>query len=150
MVKRLSLLLFALLFSSAWAQDKGFGIGLIAGDPTGISVKQWLGPAAVDGALAWSLIDDPAHPILHVHADFLLHAYPFSVAAGKLPLYFGVGGRVRAQERLQIGARVPIGITWLMPIFPLDLFFEVAPTMNLIPATQFQLNGGIGIRYFIE
>jgi len=133
------------------AQDKGFGIGVIAGDPTGISVKQWLGPvAALDGAAAWSLIEEPGHPILHLHADFLLHAYPFNVTAGKLPLYFGVGGRVRVHDNLEVGARVPVGVAWLMPIFPLDVFFELAPTMNVFPATRFQLNGGIGIRYFFE
>jgi hypothetical protein len=38
------------------AQDSGFGIGIIAGEPTGLSGKLWLGGNnALDMAAAWSL-----------------------------------------------------------------------------------------------
>ena len=37
------------------AQDSGFGLGIIFGEPTGISFKGWIGRrAAFDAAVAWS------------------------------------------------------------------------------------------------
>ena len=37
------------------AQEKDFGVGAILGEPTGVSLKKWLGArTAIDGALAWS------------------------------------------------------------------------------------------------
>jgi hypothetical protein len=52
--------LFLLIASSgASAQirsDEDFGLGLILGEPTGLSLKYWFDEErAVDGALAWSL-----------------------------------------------------------------------------------------------
>ena len=44
-------LVISLLFIS-WilgAQEKGFGLGVIVGEPTGISVKAWMGKAHIQG-----------------------------------------------------------------------------------------------------
>jgi hypothetical protein len=44
-----------LICGTAQAQDSGFGLGIIIGEPTGISAKQWTGSrTAIDGAVAWS------------------------------------------------------------------------------------------------
>jgi len=36
----------------------------------------------------------------------------------------------------------------MLPEAPLDIFFELVPLIGLVPATDFEVNGGIGIRYF--
>ena len=57
MIKPVVLLILAaiLLCGTASAQDSGFGLGVILGEPTGISGKLWLGgKTAIDGATAWS------------------------------------------------------------------------------------------------
>lgn len=56
---------------TAHAQDRGFGLGIIIGEPTGVSVKGWLSDErAIDGALAWSLF---GHSWFSAHADYLFH-----------------------------------------------------------------------------
>jgi hypothetical protein len=48
-------ILVLVLSSSLLAQDKGFGLGIIIGEPTGVSGKLWLsGDNALDMAAAWS------------------------------------------------------------------------------------------------
>ncbi|MBP1654509.1 MAG: hypothetical protein H6Q28_1065, partial [Bacteroidetes bacterium] len=44
--------------SSLLAQDRGFGIGVMAGSPTGLNGKLWVSAEnAVDVGLAWSFVD---------------------------------------------------------------------------------------------
>ena len=65
------------------AQPSGFGLGVIAGDPTGISVKNWLSPwTAIDGALGWSF---GKTNWVQIHGDYLIHNYDIvNVGKGKL------------------------------------------------------------------
>jgi hypothetical protein len=145
------LLLFVFLFSgTAFAQDRGFGLGIIIGDPTGLSAKGWVGSdSAIAGAAAWSVGDKDS---FQLHADYLYHRFDlFPVEIGKLPLYYGIGGRVRLEDPdNRIGIRIPFGITYIFEKDPLDIFFEVVPLMDLAPETDFDLNAGIGIRYWFR
>lgn len=141
--------LLALLFVplSAFAQQpKTVGIGIILGQPTGLSVKYWINnTSAIDVAAAWQFLPTGT---AYVHADYLYQIYNlFPVKQGKLPLYFGIGGSVTIQANPTIGIRVPVGIEYLFPDAPLDLFVEIAGGMSLFPATRFQGSGGIGLRY---
>ena len=133
------------------AQDSGFGIGVIVGEPTGLSLKAWVtGSAAIDGAAAWSLRGNSS---LHLHADYLHHNFGlFSLQTGRLPLYYGIGGRIRFREDddHMIGFRIPVGIDYLFANAPLDVFLEVVPLLDLVPETDFDINGGAGIRYFFR
>lgn len=149
-MKRSFLLLTILaLFASVnlSAQDSGFGAGVLFGQPTGISVKLWTSETtALDGGLAWSFYNGG---FIHVHADFLMHKFNvIDVSSGRLPLYFGIGARLGLGNQLHLGARVPIGLDYLFDEAPVDIFLEIAPGLDLTPATQFALDGGIGVRYF--
>lgn len=127
--------------------DGNFGMGIIAGEPTGISMKAWTtNRTAVDAAIAWSF--DEA---IHMHADYLWHFYDrVEVDEGYLPLYIGIGGRAQLHDSGddELGLRVPFGVSYLFEGAPIDLFAEVAPVMNVAPDTDLEAEGGIGIRYF--
>ena len=132
--------------SSAWAGS--FGLGIILGEPTGLSFKQWItGANAVDAGAAWSF-DNPS--AFHFHMDYLYHrGVDLSSDVGGFMFYFGIGGRFKAEEDdSRLGVRVPLGLDYVFDDTPLDLFFEVAPIMDLAPETEFRVNGGFGIRYF--
>jgi len=119
------------------AQDSGFGLGVILGEPTGIS-----------GAVAWSFDDESA---MHLHADLLFHSSNISkVEMSKLLLYYGIGGRIKFEDDSKAGVRVPLGINYLSSGAPLDVFLEIVPILDLAPGTDFSLNGAIGIRYFFR
>jgi hypothetical protein len=49
----------SLVFSISHAQDRGFGIGVVTCEPTGLSVKIWTGPTnAMQFSLAWRNEDE--------------------------------------------------------------------------------------------
>lgn len=143
-----SLALLIVLFSGvARSQDKDFGLGVILGEPTGISAKKWLDDkSAFDGAVAWSFTTPSS---FHLHADYLYHDFNiFDVKKGKLPLYFGVGFRIRIGDEDRVGIRIPVGICYIFEKSPLDTFFELGPVLDLTPATKLRLTASVGIRYF--
>jgi hypothetical protein len=130
------------------AQDSGFGAGIIIGEPTGISGKYWLsGNGSLNMAVAWSLSNDA----FYIHADYARHAFkPIQVSKGQLPLYYGIGARMVFANDFNFGARIPLGINYIFEDAPLDVFAEIVPTLSLIPDTDFDLGGGIGVRFFFS
>jgi len=149
MKKLILVLLFPVLLlpSLAKAQDSGFGLGVILGEPTGLCIKNWVGSnAAIDVAAGWTI---GRISKFHLHADYLFHNFKlFDVESGKLPLYFGIGARLKAEPDVRIGVRFPIGICYIFEKAPLDIFLEIAPVLDLLPGTEFKLNGNIGVRYY--
>jgi hypothetical protein len=126
---------------SVEAQEEGFGLGVILGEPTGICGKLWLSSrTAFAGAAAWSFNKNGN---LHLHADYLFHSL-----GSKLGFYYGVGGRAKLDEDRKVGLRLPLGIIYLTES-SVDVFFEVAPLLDLAPSTEFRLNAAIGFRYFL-
>jgi hypothetical protein len=138
-----------LLTATAKAQNKKFGIGVILGEPTGISVKKWLGDHyAIDGAVAWSFGGVNS---FHLHADYLYHNFKlFDVESGQLPLYFGVGFRFKAEPEATFGVRIPVGICYIFEKAPLDIFLELGPVLNLAPDMDFWFTGSIGARFYFR
>lgn len=150
---------------TASAQDSGFGLGVIVGEPTGWSGKVWIaGDRAVDVGLAWGLWHGG---YMHLHADHLFHNMDLiTVGKGKLPLYYGPGLRLRtwsdgrywhrgryqdhAGTRVDLGVRFPVGLAYLFDAAPVDIFLELVPTLDLVPATGFEVDGGLGLRYWFR
>src|SRR5512134_2470080 len=115
------LILVGLISMCAFAQDK-LGLGPILGEPTGFTVKYWLDEEhAIDGAAAWSFWDGDG---FQLHGDFLWHNCDLINAPdgmdGKLPVYFGVGGRLKFRDDegrhddddTVFGVRARVGITY--------------------------------------
>jgi len=138
-----------LLPSGSIAQDSGLGLGIILGQPTGVSFKAWTARnQAVDVAVAWAFDREEA---VHVHADYLFHNFRlFDVEKGQFVLYYGIGGRIKAESRTRFGLRIPIGLSYLFEDVPLELFFELGPIMDLAPSTLFRMSTGVGIRYYFD
>jgi len=131
----------------AKAQQDGFGLGLIFGDPTGISMKYYYNEEnAVDGAVSWNFNGN----WFNIHADWLHHWYLIDVSQGELPLYAGVGGRLGFGDQVRVGIRIPVGLSYNFDNAPFDIFLEVVPEMDIVPGTQFNMQGGIGGRYFFN
>jgi hypothetical protein len=148
------LLAFVAGFSAASAAAAGGGagtgtweLGVLLGEPTGFSAKYWTTTStALDFGAAWSFEGDGQ---FHFHCDYLFHNYELiKVNRGSLPVYFGIGGRVRFDEGdSRLGLRIPIGAEYLFDEYPMSLFFEIAPIVDFAPETEASVNGGFGIRY---
>jgi len=148
-IKYIIVLLSVFFLSNINAQSKGIGLGLIIGEPTGISFKYWTGSTtAFDAALAWSFIDEGA---FHIHGDYIFHNMRLiSVPEGTLPFYYGIGARIKTANDTKLGVRVPLGLAYLFSNAPVDIFLEVVPILDLTPKTDFSINAAIGARYFFN
>ena len=143
-------ILFTILFlSAANAQSKGIGLGLIVGEPTGISFKYWTGSTtAFDAALAWSFVDEGA---FHIHGDYIFHNFTLiTIPEGKLPFYYGIGARIKTANDTKLGVRVPLGLAYLFNSAPIDIFLEIVPILDLTPKTDFAINAALGARYYFN
>lgn len=129
------------------SSSRGLGIGVIAGEPTGLSFKHWLaGANAIDGGMAWSFNKPSA---FSMHLDYLYHVG--SVGEIQIPgwkFYIGIGARLKLSDDSRFGMRVPLGVTYLFQESPFDFFLEIAPVLDFAPATEMRLNGGFGIRFY--
>lgn len=146
-------ILFALLMAfslsmTAEAQNRysNTELGVILGEPTGISLKAWQSDnTAFDAGFAWSFGGSGS---LHLHADHLWHNW-MDVETGSLALYYGLGARVKIADDPRLGVRIPVGLQYNIPDTRLATFFEVAPLLDLIPETTFDVNGGLGLRIYL-
>jgi hypothetical protein len=141
---------FIIIFSGySFSQDKKIGAGIILGEPTGLSFKYWLTEkTALDAGLAWSFLDENA---FQIQADYLIHNFNLiKVSKGKLPFYFGIGGRLKFSTDVILGVRVPLGLAYLFDNEPFDVFLEIVPILDLLPKTDFTISAAIGGRYFFN
>lgn len=144
----------------AVAQEK-LGIGIIAGEPTGVTLKKWQDSrVAIDMAAAWSFSENDS---FQFHMDYLVHDYTIFRSAGvkgKLPLYYGIGGRIKLKDNdnnrnrnnddTLVGVRVPIGVAYLLPQDPFEFFGEIVPTLDVAPDTDLDINAALGFRYYFR
>lgn len=136
--------------TQAQQAGEGVGIGFMVGEPTGLSLKSWTGGNnAFDVGLAWSL---GRYDAVNIHADYLWHNFELfnDIESGTLPFYYGIGGRlILADDDAVLGARVPVGLNYLFDDSPVGLFLEVAPIFNLAPETDFDVDGALGVRFYL-
>ncbi|MEA3505990.1 MAG: hypothetical protein U9R36_00615 [Elusimicrobiota bacterium] len=157
-IKNLSFCLSFILFLSAGRSDAGLeektiGVGIIAGYPTGVSIKTWSTPAgAIDFSLGWSKsgVNNFTGQIA-----FLRHTFDFfEVESGKLPYYTGIGTRFlvrdpdNASQETRIGLRLIGGLDYIFEKTPTELFFEIGPVLELVPDTELDITAGLGARYY--
>ncbi len=132
----------------AFAQKTG--VGLMLGNPTGVSGKHWLDEDhAVDGGVGFSL---GKNSDFSLHSDYLLHSKGafFFNDVHPLDLYYGIGGRMEFGDDIELGVRVPVGLAHTLQDQPADIFAEVAPILDFIGRTGLELHLAFGARYYFE
>ena len=137
-----------LLCASFCFAGNKYELGVIAGEPTGISAKKELGGnKAVDAAAAWSLSGKKE---LTLHTDHLWFRNDvFTVKKGRLPLYYGLGARAKLESESRVGARFPVGLQYFFRAERFTFFFEIVPILDLIPDTDVNVNAAIGFRVLL-
>lgn len=142
------------------AQERKFGLGVIIGEPTGISAKLWTSPVnAFDFGLGWSMGGDRIGKFdgyydggsrVHFHIDYLWHSFEAIHSTEQFPLYYGIGGRINtgAGYNSSLAIRGVFGVAWLPRETPIDIFLEIVPSLQLTSSSGFGIDAGIGARYF--
>lgn len=152
------MLLLVGVCDEASAQNN-FGAGFVFGDPTGIAWQYRFSRFnTLDGGFGFSPFDR-----FRIHVDYLWNSYPFREQ--HLYLYYGVGaavgfgragfvfvdhrnGIIYSNEEAGFAARVPVGLAYLIPRSPVEIFLEVAPLMIFTPVTDFGADVGLGGRIY--
>ena len=179
-MQRLGLLILTLFFSllaeptahaagarantSGGTGHRGFGAGIVLGEPTGFTVKYWLESRhAIDAAVAYSFGDyvliladylfEFPHAFQNRRESFLRQLAPY-VGIGAVVLIATTGASVNRRffgtntSHVGLGVRVPLGIEWMPSDPPLGVFLELAPGLGVAPQTFGFLEGGVGVRYY--
>ncbi len=146
----MKIFLLAILFLvslPAFAEGQ-FGIGAMVGNPTGVNGKYWLSKTtAVDGNAGFSL---GGHSNFNLHSDYLFHSLGALVFQDTHPLdvYYGIGGRMKFDDDIELGVRLPVGLAHRMENDRADVFAELAPIVDFIGRTGLEISIGIGARYY--
>lgn len=180
MKRSIFILLAALaLFAGARTANAGtevgyarkFGLGVVIGDPTGLSAKLWIAPTnALDFGLGfWGYgfndrcyRDDNGNTVCDhfsyhngtINVDYLWQSNIIRGTA-QLDWHVGVGGRLNfygggcAHDCFAAAGRAPIGLDLMFnnPNF-LEVFFEIAPAFYVVPGFGFDIEGGLGVRFY--
>ena len=152
-------LLLCICSTNLNAQNK-FAAGFVIGEPTGISWKYNMDQKnSLDGAIGFAPVNR-----FRAHVDYLWHSEPFNEK--RLSLYYGPGvafgvghtdyivvngknAYLFSDRDIGFGIRGVIGMEYLIPKSPVDLFLETAPIMIMAPAGGFTMDIGFGARFYL-
>jgi hypothetical protein len=151
-IKSIIVLAFLILSATTTHAGPNKSIGIIIGDPIGLSFKYWMNSGflkgddhAIDTAVGWNLINNVS---FEIKTDYTVHQYGLiPVEVGKLPLYYGIGARANVGGKNNLSVRIPVGVNYLFEGEPFDAFLEAAPLFIIYPATDLSLSLGTGFRY---
>lgn len=124
-----------------------FGMGLLLGEPSGINAQFfWTSKSALDFTGAWSWRD-----WFFVSADYQIYDYILD-SPREWKWYYGLGAYLTIPENEDgtIGARIPLGVKYHFPHSPIDFWAEVAPALQIAPDTEPELQGGLGVTFWIR
>lgn len=152
-------LIFSVLALQSTASAKGWGVGIVLGDPSALSAKYWMqSNKALDFGLGW---DGSSN--FHFFSDYLFH-FPGGLDQMRIPAklvpYVGIGALIKIyndatkkrndnnDSNLRLVARIPLGVEWLVQKFPLGVFIELVPGLRISPNTTSDFGAGIGARFY--
>jgi len=137
---------------SAESPEHRVGIGILAGEPTGLALKLALTDTyALQGAVGQTYVEDDDENRVQWHLDLVANVSEVSrgVTRGARG-YAGIGIRYKEEEGREeelVGLRIPFGVAMPIQDVPFDVFVELVPVLDLDPETTWSWNAGIGLRF---
>lgn len=143
------------------AQPDGVGVGATIGvtngasatarNPVGIAGKLWLSNRQAITGVTSFFIGSRSRSYWTLQGDYLFHNFnAVSVGEGLMALYVGGGVQYTVLEsNPNVWAfRSPTGVTYLLESAPVDIFVEVAPTLQVSDPESLRFDGAVGFRYY--
>lgn len=148
-MKNILFILFTFSFFTSLAQENRFGVGVMAGVPTGINSRIYFSEMnALDVGVGFAFAgkNEKAHLYFdHVwnNKNPLHDDSPFSI-------FYGIGGRVKTFDigDNSFAARIIGGVNLNPQDSRFEFFLEAVPTIEAIPNSKFDFDGAVGLRYF--
>lgn len=132
-------------FDAAQEPASDFGIGGQIGEPSGVTLKIYQRPTlAYELLAAWDL-----DQFFYLNAHAL---YERPIPDSPLRYYFGPGVVLgvtdgRGSTDLVVGLSGQAGVNFFVERF--EVFLHLTPRLNIIPNTDGDVGGGIGLRYYL-
>jgi hypothetical protein len=150
-MKKMAALILSLVTLSSYSAHADSAIGAVIGDPTGISGRtSYDNDHSLEGALAYGLGHRSG---MHIHGTYLWDkARTFHTDSGPFYLYYGIGARIifidhgDDKNDIAVGPRAPVGILYNFKDPNIEVFGELALTLDIAPSTDVDLDAGIGVR----
>ena len=146
--------------TQASSDNRNLGLGLMLGDPSGLTMKYWLRhTTALQFGLSYFFGN-----YMMLMGDYLWH-FPnaFKTSGVTIVPYAGIGALVAVTtdgadreffgsnhaSSAGLGVQIPLGVE-LRPLrVPLGIFAEFAPGLGLIPGMTGFVQGDLGIRIYL-
>ncbi len=139
--------------AASYGQGVRFAVGLVVGDPAGLSLEAEGEGPGLRGLAGWDL-RSPGGPTAAL--DVLFRLRPLDFVSLPLVPYAGFGlkatflvgdGRFgdSAAER-GFGLRLPLGVRHAFGDWPLEAFLETAPGLRWAPDFAFDFDAALGAR----
>lgn len=144
-----ALLVLAILCGRPRDARADFGIGLFLGEPTGLDLKIGLSrKTALDIVLGATSFRDGAASYGHV--TYLITVVAARGSSVIVPLRLGIGAAVYGvvEDNTGLAVRVPFELGFRFRRTPVEIYLEITPKVELIDDPDFNLDGGIGIRFY--
>ncbi len=141
-------------------KGKKFGVGIILGEPTGLTAKYW---TTNDNAFDFSL-GNSYLGTLRLGVDYLFHFNAFnsnvtSIYAGPgIAIGFGRSSGVlynnqgkawyRSDDNVGLGTRGLVGVNIIPKKTSIEFFGELGVLVGFNPTTYTNVEGAIGLRYY--
>lgn len=143
------LLPLLLLAPEAQAQYRrgNVGLGGQVGSPSGITLKLYQHSGfAYDFLAAWDFDD---FFFLNVHG---LYERPLEDSPLRYYLgpgaFIGVADRGRREDEVVLGVSATIGLNFFIEQF--EVYLQLTPRLEIVPGTDGDFGGGVGLRYYFD
>ena len=122
------------------------GLGIVFGDPTGLSGKYWIdGRTSFDGVLG---VGFNRHGHFTICVDWTHHWADLTpVQEGRFLLGVGVGPIISLGSRPDVGMRFKGLADYQFDEAPIGVFLELAPGVTILDP-GLEIMGGIGVRWY--
>lgn len=152
------LTLFITLMQITAAQEHPFAVGVILGEPVGISASMLVSEHyRLNSGIGWSMggdrigkysSEDHGPRRFHIHLDLLRTLFDLSAEEERYPVYAGFGARLNSGAGIAPSAalRGVIGIAWVPQRVPVDFFMELVPMLQLSSPSGLGIDAGVGAR----
>ncbi len=141
------------IVSFCFCMGYSFSVGISLGNPTGISLKLHSQKDLVYD-LVMNFASNPEYQYFYIHCDFLKYDYNKIVSkdlTGKFPVFYGLGIKVENTDGGNVfGLRFVIGLEYIFADIPFEIFFKLAPYVDIAPTTGVGIAPSIGIRYIFR
>ncbi len=148
------------LFSMLYSKDTKYGVGIILGNPEGLSfeIDRFSLKDKKSDSISMAINFNTKEEYFYFHIDYLIKDHKFiqkKDLTGELPFYWGIGLKLESKNYISMienifGIRFILGAEYRFEEIPFTIFTILAPVIDFSPKTSISLAPSLGVRYLFK